>query len=409
MFDIEEETIKLLKWLGGFGKDSAGGVTRLLYTQQWIEAQDALKKTMEDEGFSAYYDEVGNLFGTLKGKSFKDETIMTGSHVDTVKNGGIYDGQFGIVAGIVAVKYLKEKYGKPLRNIEIVSIAEEEGSRFPYTFWGSKNIFGIAKTEDVENIKDENGISFVDDMRKCGFDFKNEHNKIRDDLKVFLEVHIEQGGVLEIEKKSVGIVTNIVGQRRFNINIKGQANHAGTTPMRYRKDALVISSSIINLIMDLAKKYGDPLVATVGKIEVMPNIVNVVPGNSLFTLDIRHTDKNILVKFTDDIILKIKKIASKEKVEINIDMWMDVDPVPMNKDIVKVVKNQCDKFGVNYKIMYSGAGHDSQIVAKFVPTAMLFVPSHNGISHSPEEYTLAKDLAEGVKILIHSIYELAYK
>ncbi len=409
MLDLGQETERLLKWLGEFGKDSDGGVSRFLYTPEWVEAQRALELLMKDEEFTVQYDDVGNLYGRLEGTTYKDETILTGSHVDTVKNGGLYDGQYGIIAGIVVMKYLKEKYGQPLRNIEVVSMAEEEGSRFPYVFWGVKNIFGIAKREDVEDITDAKGIPFVEAMRNAGFNFRKEDSKIRNDIKAFIEAHVEQGGVLEIEKKSVGVVANIVGQRRFNIEVKGEANHAGTTPMGYRKDAVYVSSLIVNSIMDMAKKYSDPLVATVGKIEVKPNIVNVVPGNALFTLDVRHTHKDILVKFTEEVTAKMKEIASETGVEIKVDMWMDADPVPMDPVLVQAVKEQCDKNGLNYKMMHSGAGHDSQIMAQFVPTAMLFVPSHKGISHSPLEYTEPRDLGEGVKALIGAIYELAYK
>jgi len=407
-FDFGQEAEKLLKWLGGYGKDQEGGISRFLYRPEWTAAQKALENYMEQNGFVVQYDEIGNLFGRLEGKKYTDETILTGSHIDTVKNAGLYDGQFGIVAGIIAIMYLKEKYGQPLRNIEVVSMAEEEGSRFPYAFWGSKNILGIAKREDVEKMVDFDGIPFIEAMRKAGFAFRAEDSALRKDLKAFLEVHVEQGGVLEIEKKSVGIVDSIVGQRRFTIEITGEANHAGTTPMGYRKDALYAASKIICEIVDIVKEYGDPMVATIGKVEVEPNIVNVVPRRTLFTLDARHTDKNILIEFTKKVMALMDTIAEQAKVDIHVDMWMDVDPVPMDGTIVEVLQRQCEKNKLSYKMMHSGAGHDSQIMARSVPTAMLFVPSHNGISHSPLEYTDPKDLSDGIKALIGALYELAY-
>ena len=309
----------------------------------------------------------------------------------------------------MAVKILKENYGQPLRNLEVVSLAEEEGSRFPYAFWGSKNLVGMAKRQDVEEIKDFNGVPFVEAMRNTGFQFRNEDQGVRKDLKAFVEIHVEQGAVLEAEGKSVGIVTAIVGQRRFTIDIIGEANHAGTTPMDYRKDTLHAASKMINIILDLAKKYGDPLVATVGKIQAKPNVVNVVPGQTMFTLDVRHTDIDILNKYTQEVTEKLNEIASEFRVKINIDMWMDANPVPMDENIVKIIQKQCDVNGLNYKMMHSGAGHDAQIMAQFVPTGLLFVPSHNGISHSPQEYTDPKDLAEGVQALANTLYELAYK
>ncbi|MFK9089914.1 allantoate deiminase [Bacillus salipaludis] len=411
MFDqgvLAKETIEKLEWLSQFGKDPAGGVTRLLYSKEWVQVQHALKEWMESEGFEARFDEIGNLFGTLKGKN-TTETVLTGSHVDSVKNGGIYDGPYGIVAGILALKHLKEKYGQPLRNIEVVSMAEEEGSRFPFTFWGSKNIVGLAKREDVEKITDFEGIPFVKAMEESGFSFRDEFKELRKDLKAFVEVHIEQGSVLETEKKSVGVVHSIVGQRRFTVEVIGEANHAGTTPMGYRKDAVYAASQMVFDIITMAREEGDPLVATVGKIEAQPNIVNVVPGKAIFTIDVRHTDKEAIISFTEQLTSRINEVSKEHGVETTIDMWMDADPVPMDATVVELIEKQCKENGLNYKLMHSGAGHDSQIFAPFVPTAMLFVPSLKGISHNPAEYTEPGDLAEGVKGLIGALYELGYK
>lgn len=407
-FELGQEAVRILTWLGKYGKDPEGGISRFLYRKEWTEAQKALAGFMRQRDFVVRYDEVGNLFGRIEGSSRGQETILTGSHIDTVKNGGIYDGQFGIVAGILAMMYLRKHYGQPLRSLEVVSMAEEEGSRFPYAFWGSKNMLGIAKREDVENITDFDGIHFVDAMSKAGFAFRSENTPVRQDIKAFLETHIEQGGVLEREKKSVGIVEHIVGQRRFTIELTGEANHAGTTPMSYRHDALYAGSRVVCAIIEAANRYGDPLVATVGKLEVTPNIVNVVPGKVLFTLDIRHTDKKILLRFTDDVMKLIGKIAQEVGVEVHTDLWMDADPVPMDAKLVQILRAQCEKQGLSYRMMHSGAGHDSQVIAPVIPTAMLFVPSHNGISHSPLEYTRPEDLAEGIRALASALYELAY-
>lgn len=405
---LGEEVAGKLEWLGEFGKDSAGGVSRLLYTKEWVEGQHALKEWMESEGLEARFDEIGNLYGTLKGEN-TEETVLTGSHVDTVKNGGRYDGAYGIVAGIIALKYLKKHFGEPKRNIEVVSMAEEEGSRFPYSFWGSKNIVGLAKRKEVEDIKDFDGIPFVEAMKNAGFGFRDESKGPRKDLKAFVEVHVEQGNVLENEKIDIGVVNNIVGQRRYTIEIIGEANHAGTTPMGYRKDALFAASHMIHEIISMAKVVGDPLVTTVGKLEPVPNIVNVVPGKVIFTIDVRHTNKEAIVSFTEQMETKMKDISKEHGVDINIDLWMDEDPVPMDEKVVEIIEKQCKESGLNYKVMHSGAGHDSQIFAAFVPTAMIFVPSRNGISHNPLEFTEPRDLAEGVKALIGALYELGYK
>ncbi len=409
MKELIDKVAHLVAWLGQYGQTQEGGVSRLLYTKEWVDAQNALEKLLQEDGLITRYDEIGNLYGRLEGSKYKEETVLTGSHVDTVKNGGKLDGAFGILAGILAIQYLKENYGQPLRNLEVVSFAEEEGSRFPYAFWGSKNLVGLATKEDVENIADFNGVPFVDAMREAGFNFRDESKAFREDLKTFVEIHIEQGNVLENEGKDIGIVHSIVGQRRFTIEVAGVANHAGTTPMGYRKDALVAASQMIQEVVNKAKEHGDPLVATVGKMEVKPNIVNVVPGNVLFTLDVRHTEKNMLVMFTDELKMIINRIAAESGIEVKIDMWMDEDPILMDKHVVEAIEKQLKAKGLNYKMMHSGAGHDSQIIAPIVPTAMIFVPSKAGISHNPLEYTSPEELVMGVKALIDSLYVLAYK
>ncbi|WP_405098851.1 allantoate deiminase [Oceanobacillus sp. FSL H7-0719] len=406
----EEVIVDMLQKLGSHGEDPEGGITRFLYSEAWVQAQRFLKEEMEREGLTASFDEVGNLFGRLEGTKYPGETILSGSHVDTVRNAGHYDGQLGIITAFLAIKYLKANYGQPLRNLEMVSMAEEEGSRFPYAFWGSKNIVGTAKQEEVlGKLAFDDGIPFEEAMRKAGFEFRDESKGRRQDIKAFVEIHNEQGNVLEKEGKSVGVVHSIVGQRRFTVKLTGQANHAGTTPMELRKDAVFTASKIIADVLTEAKRIGDPLVCTFGKIEVTPNVVNVVPGNVLLTIDTRHTDKEALVSFTDYLEATMTRIAEEDGVEISIDMWMDEDPVPMDKEIVRVIEESCKEKGLNYKLMHSGAGHDSQVFAPFYPTAMLFVPSIDGISHNPKEYTEPKDLLEGAKALAAALYELAYK
>lgn len=407
--DFGEKALKILNHIADFGKISdEEGESRLLYSEEWLGAQEYVKCVLESKGFRAHYDEVGNLFGTLEGTECKNETVLTGSHIDTVKNGGILDGQYGIVAGIIAMEYLYKVYGNPVRNIEVVSIAEEEGSRFPYVFWGAKSMLGLADRNDVLGICDPKMVKFEDAMRKCGFDFKKDDKSRKSDIEAFVEVHIEQGSVLEREGKNIGVVNGIVGQRRFNISVSGEPNHAGTTPLKYRKDAMVSATRIINSINTEAETVGEPLVATVGKVEVTPNIVNVVPGKVDFTLDIRHIDKSVLESFTEKVMEMIEEEKNNSETSINIHMWMDETPVQMCDDLVSIIEKQCKDLKVNYKVMHSGAGHDSQITAPCVPTAMIFVPSKDGISHSPLEYTDKESLDLGIKVLIKTIYNLAY-
>lgn len=409
MIDFTERFTEISEWLSNIGADPTGGMTRLLYTQEWIDAQNALKQRFTDHGFEATFDEIGNLFGRVEGSKYPNETILSGSHIDTVVNGGNLDGQYGIEAAFLAIQYLKETYGQPLRSLEVVSMAEEEGSRFPYVFWGSKNIVGIAQNSDVENIADSKGNKFVDAMRNAGFDFRDNAKPMRSDIKAFVEIHIEQGNVLEMEGKQIGVVNNIVGQRRYNVSLKGQSNHAGTTPMGYRKDTIYGFSQICFESINKAKKVGDPLVLTFGKVEPKPGVVNVVPGYTTFTIDCRHTDKQALVDFTTEMEADMERIAKEHGLIIEIDRWMDEDPIPMDKNLVAKLEGICQRDNYNFRVMHSGAGHDAQIFAPKVPTVMFFVPSINGVSHNPAEATKIEDLAEGVKVLAQTLYELAYQ
>ncbi|MEQ6353212.1 allantoate deiminase [Lysinibacillus sp. M3] len=407
--DIQLTFEALDKKFTGFGGLEQGGITRLLYSQEWNEAVRELEKTFKEEGLEASFDDIGNLSGRLVGSKYPKETIMTGSHIDTVVEGGHLDGQYGILSALVAVKYLKEKYGQPLRSLEVLSLAEEEGSRFPYTFWGSKNFFNLAEKSDVDTIEDAEGIKFEDAMRQSGFDYRKTTD-VRKDIKAFVEIHIEQGKVLETENKTIGVVNGIVGQKRFTINLKGEANHAGTTPMSLRRDTVVAYSEIVSDLTKRAREIGEPLVLTFGHVTLVPNTVNVVPGEITFSIDCRHIDQQILNDFAAEIEDKIKLVAEANSMTYDINLWMDEAPTLMDKDIVQIIELAAkNNVGDRYKVMPSGAGHDSQIFAQYVPTAMLFVPSIGGISHNITEETKIEDLVKGIEVLAEVLYELAYK
>jgi allantoate deiminase len=440
---IEIEDIKAIQDLmSSYGAEVSGGISRLLYTESWLEMQETLKQRFADLGMQTDFDAVGNLKGTFygsdsrhesdqsprqdpehiqavvgpgdtsavgSGDAFAKQTVATGSHVDTVVNGGKLDGQLGIFGGYLAIADLLHTYGQPKKNLAIFSIAEEEGSRFPTVFWGSKNLFNIQDEEEVSKIFDKDGVSFIDAMHNCGFDFsRTPHHSLMDDVCAFVELHIEQGNTLEKEHKSIGVITDIVGQKRYNITLKGEANHAGTTLMRYRQDVVQVFASIVKESLERACKVGDPLVLTFGKIEITPNTVNVVPGDALFTMDCRHTNKDILEGFTQDIEDLMRHIAAQFNVDITIDCWMDESPVPMDAAMVKVIEGACNEQGINYRLLHSGAGHDSQIIANYIPTGMIFVPSIKGISHNPAEDTALEDIKRGIELLQRTLYELAY-
>ncbi|MGJ7587921.1 allantoate deiminase [Staphylococcus shinii] len=408
--DIRSSFESLDKKFTSFGGLNGGGITRLLYSDEWSNAVHELKHTLEKEGFEASFDSVGNLKGRIEGSKYPEETIMSGSHIDTVVEGGHLDGQFGVLAALVAMQSLKAEHGQPLRSLEVLALAEEEGSRFPYAFWGSKNFFNLAKSEDVNDIADGEGINFKAAMNNAGFDYRNEDNDYSY-IKSFIEVHIEQGKVLETEQKAIGVVNGIVGQKRYTINLKGEANHAGTTPMGLRRDAVVAFSKIATELTDKARTIGDPLVITFGRVDPVPNTVNVVPGEVSFSIDCRHINQEALNDFAKTIDDCIRTVSEQEGVEYDINLWMDEAPTMMDESLVKVVEQAAEQVvGSNdSKMMPSGAGHDSQIFAKYIPTAMLFVPSINGVSHNVTEETNIEDLVKGIEVLKQVLYQLAYE
>lgn len=405
---MKNEVIRLLDEVSEYGKTENDGITRVLFSDIWMETQNFLKSDMLKRGFTTRFDDVGNLYGRLEGTQNADETIMVGSHIDTVVGGGKLDGQLGIIAGIVAMEQLLTEHGYPKKNIEVVSMAEEEGSRFPYTFWGSKNIVGTVHEEEMKGLIDQDGISFIDAMREKGFSFKKDRESAREDIKAYIELHIEQGGVLEKEEKSIGLVSSIVGQKRFLIEVEGEANHAGTTPMGYRRDSLHCAAKMIDSIIELGKEYGDPLVVTIGRLDVIPNTSNVVPGKVVFSVDTRHTDNLIVNSFIDEFSENVKSIASEMGTSLKISQYMDGNPVPMDEELICSMEKICISKNFDYKIMHSGAGHDAQIFAPKCPTALVFVPSKKGISHSHLEHTDPEDYISGVELLKELLYNLAY-
>nr|WP_318382602.1 allantoate deiminase [uncultured Enterobacter sp.] len=398
-----------LPWLSSFGADPTGGLTRLLYSPEWRETQQQFKQRMSDSGLETRVDDIGNLYARLPGTKYPHEVVLSGSHIDSVVNGGNLDGQFGALAAWLAIRWLKETFGAPLRTLEAVALAEEEGSRFPYVFWGSKNIFGLANPADVRDICDAKGVNFVDAMHSCGFTLPAAPLKPREDIKAFVELHIEQGRILEHHSQSIGVVNAIVGQRRYTVTLCGESNHAGSTPMGFRRDTVHAFSRICSESIAKAQAFGDPLVLTFGKVEPQPNTVNVVPGKTLFTLDCRHTDAEQLHAFTTGLEADMRRICAEMDISIDIDLWMDEAPVPMNPQLVQQLAAVCEKERISYRVMHSGAGHDAQIFAPRVPTCMIFMPSINGISHNPAEKTAITDLALGVKTLALMLYQLAYQ
>ncbi len=409
---IENYSAKLhdmLEWLAQFGADEQGGVTRLLYTPAWLEAQQSLFTYMEAQGLEPFYDQVGNLSGRLVGQQVEQLPIVTGSHIDTVVFGGKYDGALGVVAGVLALSYLKETYGQPLRTIEVISLAEEEGSRFPLTYWGSGNITGSYQADQVPMVQDREGISLEQAMKQAGFGADSNYSTCKREFAAYIELHIEQGFVLERTDHQIGVVTGIVGQRRIEVKVLGESNHAGTTPMQWRRDTLAGAALMISHVKRSALEWGDPLVATVGSLHVSPNVPNVIAGETTFTLDIRHLDHRILNDYTDALYEEISAIAQQEGLTLSWKEHLRAEPVPMHQAMIDDLQHVCDQAGISSMLLPSGAGHDAQIFGVECPSAMIFVPSREGISHNPLEYTAEADIVQGFKVLTELLYQYAYR
>lgn len=403
-----KEIQELVNWLASFGATNEGGVTRLLYSKEWVQAQQALMQKMMDYGMRTYFDSVGNLFGRVEGTQEKDSVILTGSHIDTVVQGGKYDGAYGILASLLAVKRLVESHGLPKKTIEVVSLCEEEGSRFPITYWGSKNMMADYSLKAVEETTDKEGIPFIKAMEEAGFAISTYTQKKRSDIKHFIEIHIEQGAVLEANHLDIGLISHIVGQKRFTIFLNGQSNHAGTTPMLERKDAMVCAANAISQLTKLANSISSSLRVTTGQIFVKPNVPNVIAGNVQFTLDVRHHESQVLEYYCDQAIQLVQSLAEKSGIQISIEKWTDITPVELDVTLHEVMKEKIASKGLKFTTMISGAGHDAQVFGQHLPTTLLFVPSKNGISHSPFEYTSPEYLENGVSVLMDYLYRLAY-
>lgn len=393
-----------LQWLAGFSEGTAG-VTRLLYDKVWSEAHDALRGWMIELGFSVYHDEAGNLFGRVQGRT--DEVILTGSHLDSVTNGGSYDGAYGIIASILSVHALVQQHGTPEKTLEVVVFCEEEGSRFPYTYLGSKYLTGAVAASDLE-IKDKEGITIAEAKANAGFP-ETLLPGGRADIEKFLEIHIEQGNQLETSGESIGVAEAIVGQHRYNVYVTGKANHAGTTPMAFRSDAMEGASAMIQSALRLAREKGDPLVATVGQMEVTPNAVNVIPGFVRFSLDIRHPENADLTETSVEIQTLFEQIAEKFGLTVTMERFMQVEPVKMKQEMCQDLADICDAQKQPYRRMFSGAGHDAQVMGSHFPSALLFVPSKDGVSHAPHEFTAPEHLEAGLQVMQEALKQWAYE
>src|SRR3989454_2529945 len=385
--------------LYAIGAEPDGGAYRPLYGPAWATAVERVERWLNDAGLTTRRDAVGNLWGLAEGTD-KGKSIVTGSHIDTVRHGGRLDGALGIVSGLTAVEALLKEKGKPRRPLEVVAICEEEGSRFATNFWGSRAITGAIDTVDAE---------IAAAMRERGLDLTKIASAARDDIDTFVELHIEQGRVLESSRMPLAVVTAIVGTAHLEITVTGRPDHAGTTPMELRQDALAGAAAMIQAVEAIARSIGRPAVATVGRLRVEPNQVNVVPGTVVFTVDLRHSDLGGRRALEERVRSLCGTISQERRLGLAIRTLQEKPPVAMHPDVRALLAGAAQQCGVQAAEMVSGAGHDAQILAARCKVGMLFVPSVGGRSHCPEEATRPEHLELGTTVLTKALELLAYQ
>jgi allantoate deiminase len=395
----------LVETLGAIGEQSGGGIVRPVYSPAWAAARDQLGEWMLEAGLSVRVDAVGNVFGRLEGES--PRTVLTGSHFDTVKLGGRYDGALGVLAALAAVRTLHARGFQPRRSLEVVALCEEEGSRFHANFWGTRGILGLIEPSELLELCDERGMTIGDAMRAVGLPPEHYGQAMRGDLDAFVELHIEQGRILHDEGLPLGIVHTITGLYRFLATVEGRTDHAGTTPMDLRHDAFQAAAEMAREMTRVIEEVGRPAVVTAGYWDVQPGAWNIVPGLVRFGVDLRHPDESTKQRLGAAIRAAGERIAARRGVMIRYEMVGDVPPKDMDPNVRGVLEAAATALGVAYMPMVSGAGHDSQVMATRVPTAMVFVPSVDGRSHSAAEFTSAEDAARGATVLAEALRRLA--
>lgn len=384
-----------LNEIGEAGKNEDGSYTRSCFSSAYFQAVDIVKKQMLNLGMQVSIDAAGNIHGVLYGSDPKAKSIIIGSHLDTVPSGGLFDGAYGVAAGIEVIRRMKDEKKQNKHTIEIYGFNAEESSPFGGTF-GSRVVCGLVK-EDQQGLQQAlaNEGKNIKEIMNCKRDFSN--------AKCYIEAHIEQGDRLYSDKIDIGVVSGIVSVIRYKVTAIGQSNHAGTTMMKNRKDAMVAMARLISEAEEECKKIDDTLVFTVGTIQLWPGSENVIPGKVECTFEIRHMDH----KKVDIFVKKIREIASKIKtVEFEIVNKIDKESICCDTHLIDVINHAAEKAGVTHIVMPSGAGHDANPMAHCLPVGMIFVPSREGLSHCGEEWTEQRDLENGVNVLYHTILDL---
>lgn len=394
--------------LAEFGRVGESGVTRLVYSPEWVAATDQYAAWCEESGLDVRRDAVGNVWGILKGTT-EGRSIASGSHIDSQAPGGRYDGALGALAALIALRSLREQFGQPKITLEAVAFCEEESSRFPSAnYWGSRAITGRISKDDPDHTIAFTGETMSDAMRAIGLDPARIPEAKRDDIDTFIELHIEQGPILEQEDLPVAIVDAITGIRHYTVKLSGTQNHAGGFPMDIRRDPMAGFAEIASGVVNTAHRMGRPAVTTVGRVVVSPNYPAIIPASVEFSVDARHprAEKRKELYAAHEGLMR--EVASRRDLEIEWSSHIDHEPAPSDPHVVSTLQRVAREQGVPTLTMASGAGHDSQQMAAIAKVAMIFVRSKDGRSHTPDEFSSIEDIVEGIKVLAAGLHALAY-
>ncbi|MEE1612270.1 allantoate amidohydrolase [Microvirga sp. CF3016] len=387
--------------------DEPGRLTRLYLSDAHRRAADATLRLMQDAGLNAHIDALGSVIGRIEGANPDAPALLIGSHIDSVVDAGRYDGNLGVVLGIVVVEALKRQGIAPACPIEIVAFGDEENVRFPTNLSTSQALVGRFDPAWLEG-RDQAGITLREALIRFGGDPEGAASLARDPARYrgYLEVHIEQGPLLEAKNLSVGIVSAINGITRARASVTGEAGHAGTVPMTMRRDALAAVAEMIGIVERAGSTRTDT-VATVGVAQVHPGAINVIPARVDFTLDARAPDDAVRLAMVQDIVAECQAAAQRRGVEFTIEPFMDSPATPMDKDLIGQLEEAVRNLGIEPLYLASGAGHDAVAMANLCPSAMLFVRCKGGISHNPAESITIEDADVAARVLLDAVRRIA--
>ena len=388
--------------LARFGANSAGGIDRVAFSDANIEALDWISGLLGESGFTPSIDFAGNMIAHKPGLEPQLSPIMLGSHVDSVPGGGNYDGQVGSMGALEIAATLADAGHTTRHPLEIAVFTNEEAGKT-----GSRALAGELEEFELD-IPTASGFTIGEGLRRLGGnpDRLDEVRRREGSVEAFLELHIEQGGVLYEDKIDVGVVEGIVGIMRWDVIVDGKTNHAGTTPMDRRADAMVAAARFVDLVYTTAREMPGRQVATVGRLEAEPGAPNVIPGRVTMTLEIRDLSMEGIEKVYDEIGQSVGRIEQQTETQFSFERFYTSRAAPTEPRIREIIENSAQSLGLSSRRMPSGAGHDAQSIALFAPVGMIFVPSVDGISHAPEEFTEPQDITNGVNVLLRTLLEI---